>query len=274
MNLSKRIFGTLTLFFLAVAFMGAVEAYNTQVSYTQDYTTSPLLIGSEPITISSPEYTCGVGAGEKIVYSKPRADCWQIRAEYDGRFIILRPGEETKLADHIYLSCTPSAKMFWNSDYQRYVYDKSTHWQNHCSLTVRNFELKPKVDLPVNQVLIDEDLQLLLSVENDLGDFPAHMAGAFVRKKNDMLFRDEPWEEINFEVNSPSSAVTLNADTSEIGSITLEIQPFIRIKGDKTVILPSEEIIEAEYLVTPDQGSFQKPSALQKLLSVILGWFK
>lgn len=272
----------LFFFFLlvALALQGTSFPFSDSIkfTYTYDYQSKPLKIGENSFSALPVEFTCKY-SGDKVRYPNPSKLCWKTRVIYKDKIFELRGGQSVRLDENLKVQFTPKAKMEYNSEFERYVYESWDDWTSYFQFTLSGYDFG--VDgTSTNQVLqLNSQDKIKISIKNNIATFPKTNAGVWVRPQHGLLERAEGWQEIRMAIDEGVEIYEIPADTTELGEVALEVQPFLEIEADKKIVIPSRNKITIKYKVSSephsDSDEVIKPSffsLIATFLKNLVGW--
>ena len=269
-------------FFLVIALALQSSAFpfsdSIKFTYTYDYQSKPLMIGDNSFSALPVEFTCKY-AGDKVRYPNPSKLCWETRIRYKGKTYELRGGQSVRLDENLKVKFTPKAKVEFKPELNRYVYEDEDDWTSYFQFTLKGYDFG--VDgTSTNQVLqLDSQDKIKISIKNNIASFPKTNAGIWVRPQHGLLERYEGWEELRMAIDEGINTYEIPADTSELGEVALEVEPFLEIEADKKIVIPAKNKITIKYKVSseaqPESDEVIKPSffcLIADFFKNLVGW--
>lgn len=266
-----------------LSFIGNGE---TTFSYTQQSDSDPLFIGDKEFKANTPRYSCKY-IGEKVKSEDTDPRCWSTKISYADHTYTIYSGQSISLNEYLTVHFDVKAQMYSESSTDPYIYRDDQHWTSFYTFSLNNFELTSEIDSSQYYYELNSDEDLLHKIQNDLASFDVDHAGAWVRPKHSLLERGEQWTQNEFPIQEGTISKLIPVDTSELGKVQYEFQPYIIIEADGQVIIKQKNPVMIEYEIVkelPKQDANKNPSrfslisykilsSCSKVFKHILGWF-
>ena len=219
--------------------------------YTHTHDSDPLMIGSKSFSPGPLEYTCDDIGQRKIVYPEPRQECWKTRVLFDDDYYDFIPNQPVKINEYMTVTLNPKGNVYFDEEEGlNGEFEDQNDWKSvyHFDVDTDGI-LSTTVYQVKEEILLNSNQDFILKINNNLYDFNAGDAGAWVRMKHSLLERGETWETRKFGIKHGANSYLITPDTSELGEVSMEFQPFIEINADEKVTIRQSKPIELSYEV-------------------------
>ena len=297
--MNKKGIAPVVFFIIAVVFVLAIMAINVgkhrlsvfgsdeiTFTYSHAHDAVPLFIGDKEFRSSPLSYICGDIGKEVVRYPHPRADCWKSEVSYDGKRYTFYGGQEkVQITEYLSVEFTPWGKVYYDDELMG-EYKNDNDWYSSYSFTLNPSGILDSEIAGVNdKAILNSETEFVITINNDLASFDQEHAGYWYRTKHDLLERGESWQTMRMPINEGKYNYLLPPDTSELGRVTLEFQPFIMIEADQNVTIKQNKPLMLKYEVVmdlpesnpdmpqPERGRIQKIwDSIKDFFRGIFGW--
>jgi len=271
------------LFVIAVALVSGLFAADklsffgnsVEFTYTHSHESAPLFIGSKTFEASPLQYVCRDAWMGVVRYPAPRKECWKATASYGGATYNLIAEKKIRLDEFISVTLYPNGKATLNND--AWGFEKPGDWSSRYVFEVDEKGLLSSIVYSSPEfVKLNTEADALVGIENELAGFDKEHSGIFLRANHGLLEKAESWKEYDVAINEGESKYLIPLDTSELGKVNLEIQPFLLIDADDVVTLKQNQPIKIQYEVVKQIPTAQEEVSkgfLTKIWEWIKGWF-
>ena len=259
---------------------GKLSFYGDTVKfkYTQDKDSDVLRIGDKDFIASDPQFVCDYQGKLEYRAPDPAPYCWKVPVEYEGKFLYLYPGQSIQISSALSVELKLNTKMEFGEDHVKIVDD---HWQSVFTFSADTSEAlyTEPVQVP-STVILGSDSDALLEINNNIASFDQKHAGLWIRKGHSLLERGEPLETVEFELSVGTNKYLIPLDTSELGEVKIEVQPFVTVKADSISTIYQKNPYTISYTVVLDYPTSDETDAivsemsfLDKIIAWFMGWF-
>lgn len=221
-------------------------------TYTHADGGMPLSIGIKQFSPQSLTYTCEYMGEVEVRYPEPSPDCWESRAVFAGREYAFTAGVPVEIHPLVTVTMRPDAKVTFLEGYVREPIINED-WKTVYTFEIETDDLLTSSIRKVKpQALLGSDQVAIIIITNRLTSFTADNAGYWIRTTHKLLERGESWDRYNASMYEGENAYLIPVDTTELGDVELEVQPFIEIEADKTIRIIQDRPITLSYEVVQE----------------------
>ena len=189
--------------------------------------------------------------GDHINTPYPQKSCWSTILTCGQNTFTFIDSETKKINDYIEVT------YYASSEFDKIEKIRDDKWSNLFTFKISNF-LKTKLLNDTYQVNLNTERNIEFEVENKLANFDN--AGVFVKRNNKLLDIEYPVERHDVKLILGTTKITIPLNTSILGVVEYELQPFVEIETSKTnMILGEKALIGYKIMGTNGEEPIQPP---------------
>ena len=256
--------------------LSVYDSGEASFTYTHKYDSEPLLIGDNEFTATSLSYICGDTGDSSVSYPEPRHDCWRTQIKYEGKVYTISGEHSAQLSPYLSVTLHPRGKIYFEDGEAHFKRDSS--WTSTYQFHVRAPDiLISEFNESEEYIELDSNAKFKLSIDNNLASFDDKHAGIYQKHSHKLFEIGNEWDQKPFPIKEGENEYFISPDSSKLGKVTTEVQPFIVIDADKTVIIRQNNPISVEYEVVLDLDKYAEAgteSEIEILDDEDVGFFK
>ena len=229
-------------------------------SYTQKYNTPPIYIGSSVFSAENPKYTgsyFNIPQGYVSDTTK-----YEVTISYKGQNYILKHNQPIMLNKYLEVKWLFGGRgvAFLDQFDLKGQFRNQEDWINTFIFTFKSKDFLTPIAVEDDKfILLNEIHNIPFKLNNDFDDFEG---GIRLKTKTDLF---EKITLINKRFIEGNNKYYLNLPTSELGTMNVEIIPYITIKADNENIIFSDTSFNANYRIVADKSLIQQEKTIPSI---------